>query len=684
MKNVKNLRAGIIGQLVVVLLPLAALLVYQTTTTLSESAGLERSYRLHIVSNNAKELYKRFMDGVVDAVDTGRLAEDAVKSLADATAEVKRLDREARTRETARLASALAGLLAQVGSSREFDAIASMRETITGIDRDLAMEDARYERAMRKVIEASISSAGTRRTVVYSAVALIGILTACFIVVFSRNLANPLLYAVDLANRIAGGELTPRGTGAGIPDIGTLMSSLRTMRENLSRVVGGVQAAAATVVSSSAQLSASSRTLREAADTQCAVVGATTHSTDELNASIKLIADDAGRLFESTASASASSLEISASIEEVADQTRLLDGSADQTLEAVNRIALSARQVAENVAFLSVKADDAARSVMRIHAKADEINTCSREQEQMAREIEKDARDFGLTAIGKTKVRMSEILVEVNGTVATMNSLGTVSTDIGAIVDIIKDIADRTKLLALNANILAAQAGVHGRSFAVVAHEIKELAAKTAVSTREITDMVQQVQEGTSTAIAASQRSSRVAEEGVKLTREVETALNEIIQRTGISLDKARVVAHSAVEQTGGVAEVTASIQEIGTMVAGINEAAKEQQRAIEEILRATEDMRESTRFVRTSVGSQSGEIQQITVLIQEIHERSQVIARATVEQRKSSEAIVEALETVSTTAGKNADLAAGLDKVISVMDRQAETLQREVGVFSV
>ena len=69
--------------------------------------------------------------------------------------------------------------------------------------------------------------------------------------------------------------------------------------------------------------------------------------------------------------------------------------------------------------------------------------------------------------------------------------------DIGAILTVIQDVADRTNLLALNASIIAAQAGEHGRSFDVVAAEIKALAQRTAASTKQISEQIRGVHPST-------------------------------------------------------------------------------------------------------------------------------------------------------------------------------------------
>jgi len=226
--------------------------------------------------------------------------------------------------------------------------------------------------------------------------------------------------------------------------------------------------------------------------------------------------------------------DVSGSSREISATAAQAAGSAEDQKQQVEEIATTMQEMAATVREVSHHAVTAARS-------AESAADCARN---------------GGGIVEDVLARMSGIAQSVGESAAKIEHLGARSDEIGRIVRVIDEIATQTNLLALNAAIEAARAGEQGRGFAVVAGEVRRLAERTTVATKEIAAMIDSVQAVTADAVQQMRSGRAAVEQGV-----------EVAGLAGVSIQK-----------------VIGAAENVGTMVAQIASAATQQATATEEV----------------------------------------------------------------------------------------------------
>jgi len=149
--------------------------------------------------------------------------------------------------------------------------------------------------------------------------------------------------------------------------------------------------------------------------------------------------------------------------------------------------------------------------------------------------------------------------------VGHMVELGKKSHQVGAVLDIVAELAEQTNILAINATIEAAGAGDGGLRFGIVADEIRKLADRVAVSTKQIRGMIEDVRAAVNTSVMATEAGSKAVEIGVAQVIEVASAFRQIAGLVGTTTAAAREIELSTTQQTTAVEQVKVAITSAAT-----------------------------------------------------------------------------------------------------------------------
>ncbi|MCD8523054.1 MAG: methyl-accepting chemotaxis protein [Saccharospirillaceae bacterium] len=232
------------------------------------------------------------------------------------------------------------------------------------------------------------------------------------------------------------------------------------------------------------------------------------------------------------------------------------------------RIAIAAAEMSYAADQMKTKIHDEVADTEQIVSSARQIHDTV---EQMVRQTQEAARaageaksinSQGKKAVDNTIPQMEGTRQQVNTNAELIAQLEAKSEEIKAVTRVISDIAEQTNLLALNAAIEAARAGEQGRGFAVVADEVRALAAKTSDATQQIGNTVNQINQEIKNAVGNSQQLTVTIDNGVQMTQNISNHLNEIYDRSEAIEHSISTIASSVQENSHSISHISSIVQE--------------------------------------------------------------------------------------------------------------------------
>jgi methyl-accepting chemotaxis protein len=241
-------------------------------------------------------------------------------------------------------------------------------------------------------------------------------------------------------------------------------------------------------------------------------------------------------------------------------------GTASHVASASEEISSSATQQAQSAETQKDQTVQVATAMQEMSSTVVSVSDSCNKAADAARAAADTARQGG-TIVEGTLTKMRVIAESVGATAKKMEELGKSSDQIGRIIGVIDDIADQTNLLALNAAIEAARAGEQGRGFAVVADEVRKLAERTTTATKEIAQMIKNIQDETKVAVVAMESGTKQVEDGVTSTAKAGDSLRAIIQMSEQVGGMITEIATAATEQSSTTEQVNMNIDQIAKLV---------------------------------------------------------------------------------------------------------------------
>jgi methyl-accepting chemotaxis protein len=260
------------------------------------------------------------------------------------------------------------------------------------------------------------------------------------------------------------------------------------------------------------------------------------------------------------------------------DMLSQVDNAVDTTSAAAGQISGASTELATATEEQAAQADELAAAMEEMSRTIVDNAEGATRTAKIAEDSGETARESG-TVILETVEKMRAIGEVVEQSAETVNQLGASSEKIGEIVATIDEIADQTNLLALNAAIEAARAGEHGKGFAVVADEVRQLAERTAQATAEIESMIRSVQEETDSAVQSIEQGRGEVQTGIELADQAGEAFEAIVGQVESVAEQVEGIAAATEEQSTTSEQISRNVESISTVsgeaAQGVNEIAQ-------------------------------------------------------------------------------------------------------------
>jgi methyl-accepting chemotaxis protein len=342
-----------------------------------------------------------------------------------------------------------------------------------------------------------------------------------------------------------------------------------------------------------------------------------------------------------------------AAVEAVESAAADIDGRRHALDDAIAELERGTRELAEGLDMAGVRDRMAVSRVDELLSATDTTVTTAAAMNDVIKRLQDSAAETqdlsaqvsqeaerGYRAVHRTLDEIERIR-ELTGVVrARIEALGARVSDIGHVVKVIQEITEKTNLLALNASIIAAQAGERGRSFSVVAQEIKALAHRTAASTKEISEQIRNVQTESERAAAAMIDGVTAVGEGFQVAIAAGDALDAIRQSARKAQKRVQSTTRSLRRQHTAVNEVVESAASVAQLANGFASVVRGQSGTAEALRVGAVDTQAAARRIAELLREYSGQERDRVATFTEIAEQMVALSRRDQELRKRVDAV--------------------------------------------
>ncbi len=288
--------------------------------------------------------------------------------------------------------------------------------------------------------------------------------------------------------------------------------------------------------------------------------------------------------------------EFNQSIEKLSSLIRELTMSSNCTSTASEELTYVMQNTAKNTQDELLQVEEISTAISELSSTSKEVSSNAIHAEGEATKAMEHVQK-GHKALAKSISLTQSINISVQDTAHMIEELKNNAMNIGEVTNVISAISEQTNLLALNAAIEAARAGEQGRGFAVVADEVRNLAAKTQESTKNIQEIISNLQMQSEKANENMMINVTSIQESVALSEDVKTSFDDIVNSVQAISDINTLVATASEEQYNVTEEIARNTTRTFDLVNENVSAVSQTQEAAQELASLAEKQNKELSF---------------------------------------------------------------------------------------
>jgi len=392
-------------------------------------------------------------------------------------------------------------------------------------------------------------------------------------------------------------------------EVGSLIESVNVMVDSIREMSSVTEAIAdgdlRVVVRPKSEKDMLGGALERMVDSLTDLMGEVFQNASELN--------DAGeRLSKAANQAGLATQQVATASQEIAKGAADQASSAHETAKGVDELGGVIDQIARGAGEQGRGVTDSSSSISEVSGAIEHLSSNASAAAEGSKKATVAAEN-GANLAKETLQGMHKIRSTMDVVSKRVMELGQRSAEIGKIVVVIDDIAAQTNLLALNAAIEAARAGEQGRGFAVVSDEVRKLAERTAKATKEIAELISNVQNGVQEAVDAMEEGSNQVQGGYKLASEAGAVLENILRAS-------REVNDQIERISSGAGQISISSDDLVRIMDGVIAVTETNTAATTQMSASAEQVSKSIDIVTSVIEENTAATEQVSASAEEMN----------------------------------------------------------------